>query len=81
MYYYSAEDLRNIILNAHKIKQFNRCNQCQTTGVENWDDDGEDVKPGYGGPERTTGVCQCCDGVGFIDITMYEDEGEQSKKD
>jgi|LakMenEpi03Aug12_release.lakeMendotaPanAssembly.Ray.scaffolds.fasta_scaffold904393_2 hypothetical protein len=43
----SGEDIRNIILNAHKIKKFNKCSKCAGTGWENWNGEtGEDVKPG-----------------------------------
>ena len=73
----SGEDIRNIILNAHKIKEFNKCHRCEGTGWENWNgEDGNDVKPGrlteYDSV-RTDGECETCGGVGYIDFLMYED--------
>ena len=76
--FYSNDDIRNIIHNAHKIKEFNKCHQCNATGWENWNGEtGDDVKPGLKGhdPEciRDEGECQKCDGLGYLDITMYAD--------
>jgi hypothetical protein len=75
--YFSADELRNIIHNAHKIKEFNKCHQCNGTGWENWNSEtGDDVKPGGLGDyheDRDDGECEKCDGVGYVDLTMYGD--------
>ena len=74
---YSGEDIRSIILNAHKIKEFNKCPNCEGTGWENWDGEtGDDVKPGrlnLYDSIRTDGECENCGGVGYLDVLMYED--------
>jgi hypothetical protein len=73
--YYSSEDIRNIIDNAHKIKEKNKCKTCNTTGFVNWNDEiGGDVKPGrlskyYS--NRAESECEKCGGIGYVDILMY----------
>ena len=74
----SGEDIRNIILNSHKIREFNKCPRCGGTGWENWNGEtGGDIKPGrltdYEDSVREDGECEKCDGVGYVDILMYED--------
>ena len=76
MEFYSNEDIRCIIHNAHKIKEFNKCQNCNGTGFENWNGEtGGDVKPGplstTDGFERDWGECERCEGIGYIDILMY----------
>lgn len=76
-HYLDSEELRNIIHYAHKIKEFNKCNRCAGTGFENWNGEtGDDVKPGRLNSYdevRDEGECESCDGLGYIDILMYED--------
>lgn len=72
----SILDLRNLILNAHKVREHNRCEQCLGTGHENWNEDGEDIRHGESAdPTRVNGICQVCEGIGYTDIFMYS-EGE-----
>lgn len=75
-FYFNSEEVRSIIHNAHKIKKLNKCHQCNGTGYENWNGDtGGDVKPGplgsYDGV-RCEGECENCDGLGYVDILIYE---------
>lgn len=70
---YTQEDVRNIILNSHKIKEHNKCVDCSCTGYQNWDENGNDIKPGPADKSRTTGTCETCDGIGFVDVLIYED--------
>jgi hypothetical protein len=62
---------------AHKIKEFNKCHECNGTGFLNWNGEvGDDVKPGRLAEYddvRIDGECEKCDGVGYLDITMYEE--------
>ena len=70
-----SEEIRNIILNAHKIKEHNKCPDCNGTGIQNWDEDGGDLKPGMPSPNsdnRDWGDCENCDGIGYYDILMYD---------
>ena len=74
--YLGSDDIRNIILNAHKIKEFNKCPRCNGTGYTNWNGEtGDDEKPGplaeYD-EVRIDGECEKCDGVGYVDYLMYE---------
>jgi hypothetical protein len=76
-FYLNSEEVRNIIHNAHKIKELNKCHQCGGTGWENWNGEtGEDIRPGrlteYD-EVRVDGECEKCDGLGYVDILMYED--------
>lgn len=62
--FYTTEDLRNTLLGK---SNWTACLQCNTTGVENWNEDGEDVRPGPTSDlDRCTGECENCDGVGFV---------------
>lgn len=75
--YLTAEEIRSIIFNAHKIKEFNKCQRCNGTGWENWNGEtGGDVKPGHidDDPEcvRDEGECEKCGGIGYVDILMYD---------
>lgn len=77
MIYLDSNEIRSIILNAHKIKELNKCFKCNGTGFENWNSEtGEDIKPGrlqtYS-IDRDEGECEKCDGIGFIDLLIYED--------
>lgn len=59
-----AEDLRAIITG--KIV-YGSCPLCNGTGRINWNEDGEDTKPGPSNdPSREEGNCDNCEGVGFI---------------
>ena len=59
-----AEDLRAVIIG--KVV-YGQCPQCNGTGRENWNEDGEDVRPGHSNdPARETGNCENCEGVGYI---------------
>jgi hypothetical protein len=75
--YLSCEDIRSIIHNAHKIKEFNKCPNCNGTGWENWNGEtGDDIKPGRLADYdsiRLDGECEKCEGVGYTDYLMYED--------
>ena len=74
-FYLDSDEVRSIILNAHKIKEFNKCPDCEGTGWENWDPDGGDVKPGHivnWDDDRDEGECEKCSGVGYVDFTMYD---------
>ncbi len=67
MKYYGSKDIRYILQNAGKIKADCRCIQCNGTGRENWNEEGEDVRPGSStNPDRINGECEKCDGIGFI---------------
>lgn len=72
----SGDDVRRLILTAHKVKEFNKCTNCEGTGWENWDSEtGGDVKPGKLSEWtsiRDEGECENCEGVGYVDILMYE---------
>jgi len=72
--YFEPEEIRNIIHNAHKIKEFNKCPLCDGIGWENWDEDGGDIKPGrltsYD-QNRNEGECENCNGVGYVDLLIY----------
>lgn len=75
---FNSEEVRNIILNAHKIKKFNKCGRCCGTGWENWNSEtGDDLSPGkiinYDGI-RDDGKCEKCYGVGYTDLLMYDAE-------
>jgi hypothetical protein len=73
--YLDSDDIRNIILNAHKIKEFNKCHRCEGTGYTNWNGEtGNDEKPGALSEYdeiRDEGECENCDGVGYVDYLMY----------
>lgn len=75
--FYSSDEIRSIIHNAHKIKEFNKCHECNGTGFLNWDGEvGGDVKPGRLAEYddiRIDGECEKCDGIGYLDITMYQE--------
>jgi len=76
-YALSGEDIRNIILNAHLIKELHKCPKCEGHGWENWNGEtGEDVKPGrlteYDNV-RTDGECEKCSGVGYVDWWIYSE--------
>jgi hypothetical protein len=71
----STDQLKSLILNAHKVKENNRCEQCLGTGYENWNENGEDIRHGQtSDPSRANGVCQICDGIGYRDIFMYKEQ-------
>ena len=61
---YTAEEIRNTILG--KIK-WHSCPVCEGTRLENWNEDGEDVKSGHtSDPDRDEGICENCEGLGFV---------------
>jgi hypothetical protein len=73
----NADDIRSIILNAHKIKKDHKCHRCNGTGWENWNGEtGDDIKAGrlkdYDGV-RTEGECETCKGVGYVDVFLYSE--------
>jgi hypothetical protein len=75
MEYFLGREIRSIILNAHKIREFNKCPNCEGSGWENWNGEtGGDIKPGrlieYDSV-RTDGECEKCDGIGYVDVLMY----------
>lgn len=74
----SSDEIRGIILSAHKIKEFNKCSNCEGTGWENWNGEiGGDLKPGRlseWDSVREEGQCENCEGIGYVDILMYESE-------
>lgn len=66
-FYLTSEEVRSILQNAGKIKKDGRCIHCNGTGYENWNENGEDIKPGHtSDPDRCEGECEECEGVGFI---------------
>ena len=71
----NEEDVKSIILNAHKIKKFNKCPDCDGTGFLNWNGEtGGEVKSGrlteYDSI-RLDSECEECDGVGYVNFLMY----------
>lgn len=43
------------------------CPVCNGTGEENWNEHGEDVRPGPStDAERVTGVCENCNAIGWL---------------
>lgn len=67
---FTAEEMRLTILG--KVAWI-PCPQCSTTGLENWDENGEDVRSGpTSDSERVTGECENCDGLGFISRVAVE---------
>jgi len=66
-FYLDSDDIRRILQNAAKIKKDGRCIHCNGTGWQNWDENGNDIKPGHSSDiEREDGECEECEGVGFI---------------
>lgn len=62
--------LRDTILG--KI-QWRQCPSCNGSGIENWNEDGEDIRPGHtSDPERCNGDCENCDGLGFVTGLIME---------
>lgn len=62
----SSSEIRSVILNAQKIFQSHKCEQCDGSGYQNWNGEtGDDVKAGklasYDN-ERTDGYCEYCEG-------------------
>lgn len=75
--YLNGDEIRNIILNAHKIKEFNKCPKCEGTGWEHWNGEtGSDIKPGHAPYDDEyvwdEGECERCDGIGYVDVLMYD---------
>lgn len=61
---FNKEDLRAVIKGE---VVYGQCPQCNGTGWENWDENGEDLKPGPSNdPNRESGRCENCEGVGYI---------------
>lgn len=61
-----AREIRNAILGTG----WKACMQCESTGYENWDEDGGDVKAGStSNTDRCNGECGNCDGVGFVRLS------------
>ena len=61
---FNEEDLRAVIKGE---VVYGQCPQCNGTGWENWDENGEDLKPGPSNdPNRESGRCENCEGVGYI---------------
>lgn len=62
-----ASEIRFLLQNAGKIKKDGRCIECNGTGWQNWDENGEDIKPGKSSSiDRDSGECDDCNGVGFV---------------
>jgi len=74
--YCTTADIRSIIFNAHKIKKDHVCEQCNGTGFINWNGEtGDDVKPGWNKEGvRDTGECETCEGLGYKDVFLYNNE-------
>lgn len=69
---FDSEEVRSIIRNAHKILRHNKCIECNGTGYTNWNEDGNDIKPGIPSDiDRDYGECEECEGVGYTDLLMY----------
>lgn len=65
---YLGSEIREIIINAHKIMK-HPCSTCKGTGITNWDENGNDEQAGPTNDiERAWGYCDECDGVGY-DLT------------
>jgi hypothetical protein len=64
-----TETLRSLLTSGPQPK----CDDCQGTGWENWNSDGEDIKIGKSyDQERVNGQCETCKGVGHkIDQHWY----------
>ena len=61
---FTVEDMRDTILGKTK---WSKCPLCEGTGLENWDELGENVRAGYSSdPDRYTDTCQNCEGLGFV---------------
>lgn len=59
---FSAEELRQIL--SGKFNSF-ECLYCNGTGWENWNEEGDDLKPGKSvSKDRVTGRCEECHGLG-----------------
>lgn len=59
----SIDEFKSLI--AGNFKTF-RCLQCDGTGCENWNEDGDDVRPGYSSSnDRENGSCEVCRGIGY----------------
>ena len=62
-----SQQIRNLLQNAGKIKKDGVCIYCQGTGWTNWNEDGEDEKPGYSADiNRNNEECDECQGVGYM---------------
>jgi hypothetical protein len=63
----SSRDIRWILQNAGSIKNDCRCVDCDGSGYQNWDEEGNDIKTGESSdPMRCYGECGSCDGIGYI---------------
>ncbi len=63
-YVLSRQEFRDILFG---IKIYKRCSMCDGDGYQNWDADGNDVRAGMScSPDRCTGECDNCDGLGFV---------------
>ena len=61
--FYDTEEMRGAILG----KGWKGCLSCNHSGLENWNDDGDDLRPGHSSdPDRCNGDCETCDGLGFV---------------
>lgn len=64
---FDSEEVRDLLQRAHKIKEESKCLECEGTGWENWDEWGDDVRPGKSSrPDRDSGECESCKGVGYL---------------
>ena len=64
---YTSEEIRYILQNAGKIKQDGKCIECDGTGWHNYNEEGEDIKPGYSyDKDRGNDKCEKCKGIGYI---------------
>jgi hypothetical protein len=61
---FTIEEMRSTILGN---TPWASCLQCNATGVENWNEEGEDVRSGPTDAEdRIQGECENCEGLGYI---------------
>ena len=64
MEFCTMETLRGTILG--KII-WHPCPMCNCAGIQNWDENGEDIKAGRTNDKnRVSGKCENCDGLGFV---------------
>jgi len=65
--YLTNEEFRGLLKDAYKIKRDAKCSNCNGTGYENWSANGDDIKPGRtSNPDRCDGLCEECNGLGYI---------------
>lgn len=54
--------------------QWKQCLSCNGSGFENWNEYGEDIRPGRtSDPDRCEDTCENCEGLGFVVATQTEE--------